>query len=1040
MIRALRVLAGASAVALAVAFFWCTAGRAHAGAGFDPAVRPAYSEPVVLSSKDGVLEVTLTPRQSTATLDTVDGPVKDMLLFDYTVERGTASNGQMSGTHQYPAPTLHVDPGERLIVHIDNEMRNLSIRDFYDPAFTPKGKAIPLYPAMMTSSPFNLHVHGAHVSPRGNADNVFLHIDPGMSNTYVYDVPKNMTPGTYWYHSHLHRLTASQTYYGLAGLLLVGRADSDIPLVTQNHIPIRTMALQYNFVFDRMGGMTQLDNYSWPQWVSTIAPPKGDQLAKGTYRPLLAPTNFLDSKKGTQFATIWYSGPLSINNWRGKFQFIPQNLMRFTPATGSGGPAVKANLDLPDYDRDVQFTVNGAFEPRLEIKPGQTEIWVLANISDIAYMNVELTETATGYHPKIAIVGQDGIAYGKVEYSYEHDGTQLLIPPASRYAIAVTMPAKGGLRLEMPPMGSGARTLTAPGILYTNNGTKNPPARLGTLSVLPSSMSYVDGFFVYPSQTLLNAVPDEGEGVTTAFQPGQELDAPTPFHDLSKVKPDVSRTMVINGGFLNAYANNEDPKSFVYAFDGNTFPNVPLIQARLGSVEEWNFVNDNNDSHPIHVHVNDFQVTKYDDPTTGTILGPQMHGQDNANVPEPTGGEVAVIDPGKLTMRTKFNDYLGAYVLHCHRLNHEDNGLMMMVNVIPAISDYAVAVPGSPGHPATVKVFDGNGDRLMTTVTPFADFYGTPSVTMGDIDGDGVYDLIVGAGKGHAPEVVAYSGASTTGKPFSTEIARFQAFDASEKGGVSVAATQIDGRSPDNIVVGSGAGTIDSVRIFSSVLPAVGTAPATFASFHPYGSDTSGVALAAGFVDFLTGRNSIVTAQGRGGRVKVFSYSLMTPVGAPPAWPNNPGTPHVDASFAPFGTSYRGPISIAAGWLAGPWGGAETIAAGELSGAGTVKVFSTGTALDGNPKMYLMSAMVHERHSDFRQIASFSPFAGAARVATTSTTSGADLLVSGRSANTIHIEKYRFTRSSPQARVLTATPMHAVWSEAGRSLPMLGGD
>jgi hypothetical protein len=32
---------------------------------------------------------------------------------------------------------------------------------------------------------------------------------------------------------------------------------------------------------------------------------------------------------------------------------------------------------------------------------------------------------------------------------------------------------------------------------------------------------------------------------------------------------------------------------------------VPLIQPRLNSVEEWRFVNHNNDEHPIHVHVND---------------------------------------------------------------------------------------------------------------------------------------------------------------------------------------------------------------------------------------------------------------------------------------------------------------------------------------------------------------------------------------------------------------------------------------------------
>jgi FtsP/CotA-like multicopper oxidase with cupredoxin domain len=1043
MDRLFRVMAGVIALALLLGGAGYESRARAQTAGFNPAVRPAFTEPVVLTSKGGVLEVTLTAHQSTARLDTVAKPVRNMLLFAYSVQRGTASNGEMSGDHAYPAPTLRVDPGERLIVHLNNELRNLTIPDFYDPKYTAKGQTVPLYPQMMTSAPVNLHVHGAHVSPRGNADNVLLHIDAGMSNTYVYDIPKNMTPGTFWYHSHLHTLTASQTYYGLAGMLLVGRADSEIPLVTQNKIPIRSMLLQYNMVFDRAGGLAQMTNPNWPQWVSTLISPRGNELANGTYRPLLAPVNFSESKKGTQWATVWYAGPLSINNMRGRLQFVPTNLQRFTAAAGSGGANMKADPSLPDYKRDVQFTVNGLFEPVLKVKPGQTEIWVLANVSDIAYMNVELTETATGYHPKIAIVGQDGIAYGEVHYSYEQDGTQLLIPPATRFAIAVTMPAKGSLRLSLPGLGSGARTLSAPGVLYTNNGTPNPPARLGTLSVLPSAISYADGFFIFPSQTLLNANPDEGQGVTTAFNPGQKLDAPTPFHDLSKLKPDVSRTLLINGGFLNNHASKADPKAFVYAFDGNAFPNVPLIQARLGSVEEWNFVNHNNDAHPIHVHVNDFQVTKYFDPTTGTRLGPQMFGEDNANVPAPSmGPQEAVIQAGTLTMRTHFIDYLGLYVLHCHRLNHEDNGLMMLINVIPAVSDYAVAVPGSPGHPATVKVFDGRGDRLIATVTPFPDFYGTPSVAIGDVDADGIYDLIVGAGKGHSPEVVAYSGAPSGGKPFSTELARFQAFDAAQTGGVSVASTQIDGRSADNIIVGSGAGTTDQVRIFSSELPPVGTAPATFATFAPYGSDTSGVSLAAGFVDFLTGRNSIVTAPGTGAQVKVFSYSLMTPIGSPPAWPNNPGTPHLDASFAPLGAAYRGPISIATGWLAGSYGGAEAIAVSQLSGAGTVKVFSTGTALQGNPPMYLRSAMGHDMASAFAEIASFRPFVGTSgvRVATTSTTIGADLLVSGAPGGKVQLEKFRLSRSNPQAHRLTATRVHAIWSGAGTAPAVLGGD
>ena len=160
---------------------------------------------------------------------------------------------------------------------------------------------------------------------------MLLHIPAGKSNTYTYNIPKSMPQGAYWYHSHLHTLTAAHVYYGMVGLLAIGRTDGNLPLVTQNQIPIRNMVLQYNYVFDRAGGSAQLNNYTWPQWVSTIKPPQGDELAKGTYRPLLAPVNFLKSKKGTEFFTIWYSGPLSIRNERGRFEFIPSNLQRFTP-------------------------------------------------------------------------------------------------------------------------------------------------------------------------------------------------------------------------------------------------------------------------------------------------------------------------------------------------------------------------------------------------------------------------------------------------------------------------------------------------------------------------------------------------------------------------------------------------------------------------------------------------------------------------------------------------------------------------------------
>src|SRR4029079_12179334 len=202
------------------------------------------------------------------------------------------------------------------------------------------------------------------------------------------------------------------------------------------------------------------------------------ELANGTYRPSLAPVNFTQWKVGTQYFTVWYAGPLSINNHRGQLEFIPSNLLQFDAADGKADSDVPANPSLPDIQRDVQFTVNGQFQPVIKSKTGQTEIWVLANVSDFAYINVQLTETATGRHPPIAIVGQDGNPYTNVHYPPTAQGTRLLIPTASRFAIAVTIRAEGDLRLEIPGGGCGANAITEPGGLYANKGTDHPPAVL----------------------------------------------------------------------------------------------------------------------------------------------------------------------------------------------------------------------------------------------------------------------------------------------------------------------------------------------------------------------------------------------------------------------------------------------------------------------------------------------------------------------------------------------------------------------------------
>jgi hypothetical protein len=58
--------------------------------------------------------------------------------------------------------------------------------------------------------------------------------------------------------------------------------------------------------------------------------------------------------------------------------------VRLTARQGQATLGVPAYPSLPDYKRGVQFTVNSQFQPEIKSKAGQTEIWVLANVIDVA--------------------------------------------------------------------------------------------------------------------------------------------------------------------------------------------------------------------------------------------------------------------------------------------------------------------------------------------------------------------------------------------------------------------------------------------------------------------------------------------------------------------------------------------------------------------------------------------------------------------------------------------------------------------------------
>jgi hypothetical protein len=86
----------------------------------------------------------------------------------------------------------------------------------------------------------------------------------------------------------------------------------------------------------------------------------------------------------------------------------------------------------------------------------------------------------------------------------------------------------------------------------------------------------------------------------------------------------------------------------------------------------------------------------------------------------------------------------------------------------------------------------------------------------------------------------------------------------------------------------------------------------------------------------------------------------------------------------------------------------------------------------------------HGHGARFREIADFRPFEGSVgtRVATTSTTTGANLLVSGVASGgaDASVLKYELVRPGAQATKLEAVRLGQVWSGKGSQPVMLGGD
>ena len=551
--------------------------------------------------------------------------------------RSFRGGGENDG--DFVAPTIRVAPGQRLTVDLDNQLEQCSKQQL-------EGKRC--------FNDTNLHTHGLWVSPSGNSDNVLISIPPGGKFQYRYDISSDHPAGTFWYHPHRHGVGFVQVGSGMAGALIV----------TGNRAPTMTKPGDIDILLNDARGRPM------PERVMLF-----QQIQYGC----------IDAKGVIE-------GKMEKNK-EGEDEYVRP----WTCAPGKTGAIESFDHDV-DWVNSGRFTgINGKVQPVLPVaKVGAFERWRLIHGGTRERIRMRLYRLDDGAPDLRAVNGAD-----QEEWISKHCRG----PALPMWQIAMDGLTRSNVRrVEQAVLFPGermdviARLPEAGRYCVVQDATRDPAAplplrALAVIEVKGHSAGDLDGDALL-QRNMVRAAQAALRGpaqVTIRDKIIADLRGGMKLSSFVWHKP-VGEAEIVR--YREAILNIiETPKGPLFHVNGQQYDHDRIDHLLpLGKAEQWHATSLLG-NHPLHMHVNPFQIVSIVDLKGQDVTDPASPAFD----PDYSGikGEwkdtVFVKENQKVAFRTRYERFTGDFVAHCHIMFHGDNGMMQNLRI---------AAEGEEGRPA----------------------------------------------------------------------------------------------------------------------------------------------------------------------------------------------------------------------------------------------------------------------------------------------------------------------------------------------------